>query len=71
MCKIDMSEIAPTTTLHLSLMWLYFTLIPSAGRKAVPIGLFAVFAVFLDVLFAEHPVTYKRAPHNSCVLTFV
>ena len=40
-----MPEIEPTTTLHLALMGLYFALIPSAGRKAIPIGLFAVFAV--------------------------
>ena len=63
MVEVVMAEITPATTLHLALMGLYFAFIPSAGRKAVPIGLFAVFAVLLDVLFTEHPATYKRTPH--------
>jgi len=70
MWKIDMSEIAPTTTLHLSLMELYFAFIPSAGRKAVPIGLFAVFAVFFYIVLIEIDGV-MRTPHASCVLIFV
>lgn len=65
-----MPEIAPAAALHLALVGLYFALIPSAGRKAAPIGLFAVFAVLYYIVLIEIDGV-RRTPHNSCVLTFV
>ena len=57
-----MAEITPATTLHLTLMELYFAFIPSAGRKAIPIGLFAVFAVLFYIVLIETNGV-MRTPH--------
>lgn len=57
-----MPEITPTTTLHLTLIGLYFAFIPSAGRKAIPIGLFAVFAVLFYIVLIEIDGV-MRTPH--------
>ena len=57
-----MPEIAPAAALHLTLMGLYFAFIPSAGRKAIPIGLFAVFAVLFYIVLIEIDGV-RRTPH--------
>ena len=53
MDKVHVSEIAPTTALHLALVRLDCALIPGARRKAVAVGLLAKLTVLLDVVFVK------------------
>ena len=63
MSKVDMSEITPTASFHLTFVCFYYTFVSIEYVEAFPFGFIAEPAILLDVFFAED-YSVRRAHHT-------